>query len=78
MLDLAQRISTETTLLLISKSGTDVSGSDEAFRARSESVFKNETFEIWGLHSGQRNIIHLDTDGKRNDVRLEESGFIVV
>ena len=78
VLDLAQRIGTETTLLLISKSGTDVSGSDEAFRARSESVFKNETFEIWGLHSGQRNIIHLDTDGERNDVRLEESGFIVV
>ena len=32
MTDLAKRIKPETTLLLISKSGTDVTGSEEAYR----------------------------------------------
>ncbi len=76
--DLAKRINSETTLLLISKSGTDVSGSDEAYRPRSKSEFVSQGFEIWGLYNGQRDVIHLDSDGDVGDVKIEESGFVIV
>jgi len=78
VLDLAQRMNSETTLLLISKSGTDVTGSDEEYRVRSKTEFVSQGFEIWGLYSGQRNIIHLDNDGDVSDVLIEESGFFIV
>ncbi len=76
--DLAQRINSETTLLLISKSGTDVTGSDEEYRVRSKTEFVSQGFEIWGLYSGQRNITHLDKDGDVSDLLIEESGFFIV
>ena len=75
--DLAQRMKSETTLLLISKSGTDVTGSEEPFRARSKSEFEKHEFDIWGLYPGQKNIIHLDINGDVKSCRIEESGFVV-
>ena len=78
VLDLAKRMNTKTTLLLISKSGTDVTGSNELYRSRSKSEFENNDFEIWGLVEGQRSIVHLDKNGDVDDVRIQESGFVIV
>ena len=78
VLDLAKRMNSETTLLLISKSGTDVTGSNEPYRSRSKSEFENNEFEIWGLFEGQRNLLHLDKNGDVDDVRIAESGFVIV
>lgn len=75
VIDLAKRIKPETTLLLISKSGTDVTGSEEAYRSRSKSEFEQHAFEICGLYGGQKNILHLDFNGDVQDCRIEESGF---
>ncbi len=75
MTELAKRIKPETTLLLISKSGTDVTGSEEAYRPRSKSEFEQHGFEICGLYAGQKNVLHLDFNGEVQDVRIEESGF---
>ena len=73
-----QRMNTKTTLILISKSGTDVTGSNELYRSRSKSEFENNDFEIWGLVEGQRSIVHLDKNGDVDDVRIQESGFVIV
>ena len=78
VLDLAKRMNPKTTLVLISKSGTDVTGSNELYRSRSKSEFENNDFEIWGLVEGQRNLLHLDKNGDVDDVRIEESGFVIV
>tara|TARA_B100000035_G_scaffold277112_1_gene255195 strand:+ start:2641 stop:3279 length:639 start_codon:yes stop_codon:yes gene_type:complete len=77
VIDLAKRIKPETTLLLISKSGTDVTGSEEAYRSRSKSEFEQHGFDICGLYAGQKNALHLDFNGDVQDVRIEESGFFV-
>ena len=77
VLDLAKRIKPETTLLLISKSGTDVTGSEEPFRFRSKSEFEQNEFEIWGLYPGQRNVVQLSLNGDVQNCKIEESGFIV-
>lgn len=76
VIDLAKRIKPETTILLISKSGTDVTGSDEAYRSRSKSEFEQEGFDICGLYPGRTNNLHLDFNGEVQDCRIEESGFI--
>ena len=77
VVDLAKRIKPETALLLISKSGTDVTGSEEAYRSRSKSEFEQEGFDICGLYANQKNVVHLDYNGDVQDVRIEESGFFV-
>ena len=77
VLDLSKRIQPETTLLLISKSGTDVTGADESYRPRSKSEFEKGGFEIWGLYSDEKNRIHLDQHGAVEHVTINESGFIV-
>ena len=74
--DLANRMKPETTLLLISKSGTDVTGSEDAFRSRSKSNFKENGFEIWGLYSDSKKTIHLDVSGQVKKGKIEESGFV--
>ena len=76
VLDLAKRINDSTTLLLISKSGTDVTGDHEAFKARSKSNFEKAQFEIWGLYADERGSIHLDTEGEVLSGKIEESGFV--
>ena len=76
VIDLARRIKPETTLLLISKSGTDVMGSEEAYRSRSKSEFEQKGFDICGLYADQKNALHLDFNGDVQDCRIEESGFI--
>jgi hypothetical protein len=78
VLDLAKRMNPETTLLLISKSGTDATGSNEPYRSRSKSEFENNDFAIWGLFEGQRNLLHIDKNGDVDDVRIAESGFVIV
>ena len=78
VLDLAKRMNSKTTLVLISKSGTDVTGSNELYRSRSKSEFENNDFEIWGLVEGQGNLLHLDKNGDVDDVRIAESGFVIV
>lgn len=77
VIDLAKRIQSETTLLLVSKSGTDVTGSEEAFRSRSKSDFIQHKFDIWGLYPSQKNVIQLDINGDVQDCKIEESGFFV-
>lgn len=77
VVDLAKRIKPETALLLISKSGTDVTGSEEAYRSRSKSEFEQEGFDICGLYANQKNVVHLDYNGDVQNVRIEESGFFV-
>jgi hypothetical protein len=76
VVDLAKRIDSSTTLLLVSKAGTDVTGDDEAFRARSKTKFEKENFEIWGLYGNERGELHLDMDGSVSTGKIVESGFI--
>ena len=76
VLDLAKRIDDSTTLLLITKSGTDVTGDHEAFRARSKTNFEKAQFEIWGLYANERGEIHLDMNGEVLIGKIEESGFV--
>jgi len=76
VLDLAKRMKQETTLLLISKSGTDVTGAEEAYRPRSKSVFEENGFEIWGLYSNPKKKIQLDISGLVSEGKIEESGFV--
>ena len=76
--DLAQRIDKQTTLLLITKSGTDVTGGDGQYRPRAESEFIAQDFELWGLYSDERNVLQLDKSGTVDGVKIEESGFILV
>ena len=75
VLDLSKRIDSETTLLLISKSGTDVTGKGESYRPRSKSEFENSGFEIWGLYSDEKKRLYLDRNGVVEQGRIEESGF---
>ncbi len=75
VLDLAKRMKPESTLLLISKSVTDVTGSVATFHPRSKSDFEQSTFEIWGLYSDQRNNVYLDVSGEILNGKIEESGF---
>ena len=77
VLDLSKRIQPETTLLLISKSGTDVTGADEFYRPRSKLDFEKGGFEIWGLYSDEKNRIYLDQHGAVEHVTINESGFVV-
>jgi hypothetical protein len=64
-------------LLLISKSGTDVTGTHETYRPRSKLDFEKGGFEIWGLYSDEKNRIHLDQNGADEHVTINESGFVV-
>ena len=73
--DLAKRMKPETTLLLISKSGTDVTGSEATFHPRSKSDFERNKFEIWGLYSDQKNNVYVDLSGGILTGKIEESGF---
>ena len=73
--DLAKRMKPETTLLLISKSGTDVTGSEATFHPRSKSDFEQNKFEIWGLYSDQKNNVYVDLSGDILTGKIEESGF---
>lgn len=76
VVDLAKRIDSSTTLLLVSKAGTDVTGDDEAFRARSKTKFEKENLEIWGLYGNERGELHLDMDGSVSTGKIVESGFV--
>lgn len=76
VLDLANRISESTTLLLISKSGTNVTGNKDPNQPRSQATFEEHEFAIWRLFSNDRGTVHLDMDGQVIDGKIEESGFV--
>ncbi|MGA0380397.1 MAG: hypothetical protein ACO3NJ_06315, partial [Candidatus Poseidoniaceae archaeon] len=58
------------------KSGTDVTGAEEAYRPRSKSDFKENGFEIWGLYSNPKKTIQLNISGLIIEGKIEESGFV--
>lgn len=76
--DLAQRINSDTSLLLISKSGTDVTGSVKPYRIRSETKFSEQGFATWALYGGDNGFTILDLQDDVKRLKIEESGFILV
>ena len=76
VIDLKKRISESTTLLLISKAGTDVSGNRTEVKPRSEVILRDGGFEIWTLKETENNSKILFYDGKEFKGKIEDSGFI--
>ena len=76
VIDLNKRINDSTALLLISKSGTDVSSSEQMVKPRSESNLKDGGFEIWTLHETEQKAKVLNHVGKELVGKIEDSGFI--
>ena len=75
---MAERIHPKTCILLISKSGTDVSGTDSAYKIRSETQFKDQGFATWALYEGQKGSTFLDMEGDVQGLKIDESGFILI
>ncbi len=76
VIDLEKRIDESTTLLLISKAGTDVSSNDTVVKPRSESILKAGGFEIWTLQETEHKSKILICDEKEIIGKIDESGFI--
>lgn len=76
VIDLNKRISESTTLLLISKAGTDVSTNDTEVKPRSEVILRDGGFDIWTLKETENKSKILFYDGKNLNGKIEESGFI--
>lgn len=76
VIDLKKRISESTTLLLISKAGTDVSGNRTEVKPRSEVILRDGGFEIWTLKETENKSKILFYDGKEVKGKIEDSGFI--
>ena len=76
--DLAERIHPKTCIFLISKSGTDVSGTDSTYKIRSETQFKNQGFATWALYEGQKGATYLDMEGDVQGLKIDESGFVLI
>lgn len=76
VIDLKKRISESTTLLLISKAGTDVSGNRTEVKPRSEVILRDGGFEIWTLKETENKSKILFYDGKEFNGKIEDSGFI--
>ena len=76
VIDLKKRISESTTLLLISKAGTDVSGNRTEVKPRSEVILRDGGFEIWTLKETENKSKILFYDGKEFNGKTEDSGFI--
>lgn len=76
VIDLKKRISESTTLLLISKAGTDVSGNRMEVKPRSEVILRDGGFEIWTLKETENKSKILFYDGKEFNGKIEDSGFI--
>ena len=76
VIDLNNRISESTTLLLISKAGTDVSTNDTEVKPRGEVILRDGGFDIWTLKETENKSKILFYDGKNLNGKIEESGFI--
>ena len=76
VIDLKKRISESTTLLLISKAGTDVSGNHTEVKPRSEVILRDGGFEIWTLKETENKSKILFYDGKELKGKIKDSGFI--
>jgi hypothetical protein len=76
VIDLNKRISESTTLLLISKAGTDVSTNDTEVKPRGEVILRDGGFDIWTLKETENKSKILFYDGKELSGKIEESGFI--
>ena len=76
MIDLKKRIDDSTTLLLISKAGTDVSSKDTGAIPRSETILIGGGFEIWTLQETEHKSKILACDGTELVGKIEDSGFI--
>ena len=76
VIDLNNRISESTTLLLISKAGTDVSTNDTEVKPRGEVILRDGGFDIWTLKETENKSKILFYDGKELSGKIEESGFI--
>ncbi len=76
VIDLKKRINESTTLLLISKAGTDVSSNDTEVKSRSETVLKTGGFEIWTLKETEQKSKILICEEKELVGKIDESGFI--
>jgi len=76
VIDLKKRINESTTLLLISKAGTDVSGNGTEIKPRSEVILRDGGFEIWTLKETENKSKILFHNGKELSGKIEDSGFI--
>ena len=76
VIDLKERIDESTTLLLISKAGTDVSSNDAGVRPRSETILKDSGFEIWTLEETEHKSKILHQNGEELVGKIDDSGFI--
>jgi hypothetical protein len=76
VIDLKKRINESTTLLLISKAGTDVSGNGTEIKLRSEVILRDGGFEIWTLKETENKSKILFHNGKELSGKIEDSGFI--
>ena len=76
VVDLKERIDESTTLLLISKAGTDVSSNDAGVRPRSETILKDSGFEIWTLEETEHKSKILHHNGEELVGKIDDSGFI--
>jgi len=76
VIDLKKRINEATTLLLISKAGTDVSGNGTEIKPRSEVILRDGGFEIWTLRETENKSKILFHNGKELSGKIEDSGFI--
>ena len=76
VIDLKKRINESTTLLLISKAGTDVSGNGTEIKPRSEVILRDGGFEMWTLKETENKSKILFHNGKELSGKIEDSGFI--
>jgi len=76
VIDLKKRINESTTLLLISKAGTDVSGNGTEIKPRSEVILRDGGFDIWTLKETENKSKILFHNGKELSGKIEDSGFI--
>ena len=76
VIDLKERIDESTTLLLISKAGTDVSSNDAGVKPRSETILRDSGFEIWTLEETEHKSKILYHNGEELVGKIDDSGFI--
>ena len=76
VIDLKKRIDDSTTLLLISKAGTEVNGNNTEVKPRSETILIGGGFEIWTLQETEHKSKILVCDGTELVGKIEDSGFI--
>ena len=77
VIDLKNRIKDSTTLLLISKAGTEVNSNVGAVKPRSETTLEKEDFHIWTLRETEQKSKILTRDRLELVGKIVDSGFIV-